>query len=177
MLGGNWLQDSLTHGLLPALPLSRRQRSSRLPGYFARPGCSNLSMCHPVCANVVPPVTNPLTGQACFAYQTITRTLAYSVTLSNPGVDPLTITASHIHTGTIGLNGPMAFDLWNGSEVISTTHSLQFTGTLSLAYQQKTTLLDQGFYIDASFNRRSGRRSPLSGRCSHAWRCQPAIHR
>jgi hypothetical protein len=153
VLGGNWMQDSLTHELLPSLPVNP---SAGAPPAFQSislnlgapsPQCVNLSS-----ANVVPPVTNSLTGQACFAYQTISRTLAYSVTISNPSAGPVTITASDIHSGTIGMNGPPVFDLWNGSDIISATHSLEFTGTLTLTHQQQSTLLDQGFFIDAHSN-------------------------
>jgi hypothetical protein len=80
--------------------------------------------------NEVPPVTTTARGAAYFTIDTRTNELTFKV--STEGITP---TAMHIHTGTAGVNGGVAF-------------SLAPTGTVTLNAAQFDALNSQGFYVN-----------------------------
>jgi hypothetical protein len=80
--------------------------------------------------NEVPPVTTTARGAAYLTLDTRTNELTFKVT-----TEGITVTAMHIHTGTAGSNGGVAF-------------SLAPTGTVTLNAAQFDALNSQGFYVN-----------------------------
>lgn len=73
-------------------------------------------------ANEVPPSTSTATGQCSFTLSSDGRTLHFLLRVNN-----LTnITASHIHLGAVGANGPVVVPLYTGPAKVG-----PFTGTLA----------------------------------------------
>lgn len=150
VLGGGVLQDSVSDGDLPTLPVTKSP--------YAPPGLTglNVSLSHPAPAVLtltgaeeVPPVANQATGTAMFDYIDGLNRLAYSIQVKNPltATLPLTITAGHIHTGTFGTNGPVLFPLLTTPKVITTT-PLSLSGAVTLNAAQEAALKAGKLYVN-----------------------------
>ncbi len=151
VLGGGVLQDSISGGSeLPSLPVTKSP--------YAPLGLSglNVSLSHPAPtvlsltgAEEVPPVANQATGTAMFDYIDGLNRLAYSIQVKNPltATLPLTITAGHIHTGTLGTNGAALFTLFTGPKVITTT-PLSLSGAVILNATQEAALKAGHLYVN-----------------------------
>jgi len=68
----------------------------------------------------VPPVTTNAYGQGDFTLDSVRDTLHYYVTVS----DITNITASHIHLGPAGQNGPVVFGLYSGGGMFDPDHPI-----------------------------------------------------
>lgn len=88
--------------------------------------------------NEVPAINTPATGFAYFTYDRMTKMLSYHLSVSNI----VTVTASHIHTGTIGVSGPIAIPLI----APVTGSSSGVVGPLNAA--QEAALYGGGYYVN-----------------------------
>ncbi|HFD39999.1 MAG TPA: CHRD domain-containing protein, partial [Anaerolineae bacterium] len=147
ILGGNYYQDSVTNGDLPMQPIipladapaafqdvmldlsGPQQQSVYLSG-----------------ANEVPPVATTTSGSAKFAHNVVTRDLDYGITLvvSNP----VTITAAHIHSGTVGVNGPALYPIFPFTQPVYVTDSLSWNGTVTLSTTDEALLFGGKLYVN-----------------------------
>ena len=63
--------------------------------------------------------------------------------------DIITVTASHIHEGTLGENGALAFPLYTGPAITVTLgNELNFFGSITLDPAEAATLMSGGYYIN-----------------------------
>ena len=148
ILGANWLQDSVSNDKNPTLPIIADTdappafRSLRLdvsgPEVYA--GRINLAG-----ANEVPAVTTTTTGSADIAFNVNSRVLDYSVTVTS--TTTINLTASHIHTGTVDVSGPILYPLYSGPNQ-AINGAFTFSGSLIVAPEHVDTLLSEGLYIN-----------------------------
>ena len=145
VLGGNFLQDSVTGFDLPTLPVvPRADTPEALKDVSIDLSGSNTAMVTLTGANEVPPVATTTQGVASFAYNNETKALDYAVTIMV--TDPLTITASHIHTGTVGVNGGVLYPLFTTPTLV--TDTLTFDGSVNILEAHEDALLDGDLYIN-----------------------------
>ncbi|MEM7798099.1 MAG: S8 family serine peptidase [Chloroflexota bacterium] len=152
VLGDDSLQDSITGFGQPIAPI---QAFSGAPAAFQG---VNLDVGPPPVTSIdllglfeVPPVATTTSGQALFAYNSVDQLLAYEVTVS--AVDPISITAASIHTGTLGVNGPAVIDLFGDTftETQGVTDTLSFAGVVDLsASEYLTPLLSGDLYVNVN---------------------------
>jgi hypothetical protein len=101
--------------------------------------------------NETPPVAGPGTGEAIIRLSDARTQLAYSISFSN--TNPITLT--HIHTGSVGVPGPVLYNLLPPGETVQPGETL--TGTLPVSQTQGgvsdvaalTALFGGGLYVNA----------------------------
>lgn len=111
-LGSEYLRDSVSANALPTLPVVpvAGQPSAfagltlDLSGPSTWSGGLMLSG-----LNEVPPVTTTMQGWITATYDVATRYLNLSINITS--TDPFTLTGGHIHSGTVGNNGPVVINL------------------------------------------------------------------
>ncbi len=74
-------------------------------------------------AQEAPPVTSSATGSATLALNNNNN--QFDLTLNVQGLTAASITSSHIHTGAVGVDGPVIFDLGTGSQYTANGTQLQ----------------------------------------------------
>ncbi len=92
----------------------------------------------------VPPVSSDNSGEAALWYDEGSNTLHYEVTVTV--ASPMTVTASHIHTGTMGTTGPVLVGLYQGPTYV--TDSLTFEGDVTVSDEVAAIMMDGGHYIN-----------------------------
>jgi subtilisin family serine protease len=143
VLGGNWLQDSLTDNDLPSAPVQASPDGpAALQGIQVDLRGSDRFRVEMVGANEVPPVASPNIGEALFGYDLVNQVLYYDVTIH--ANSPMTVTASHIHDGAAGVNGPVIQTLFTGPQYV--TDTLTYNGFF--VYTDTAKLLSDGLYIN-----------------------------
>ncbi|MGB0384025.1 MAG: S8 family serine peptidase [Ardenticatenaceae bacterium] len=147
VLGANWLQDSVTGFALPSLPV--------VPLADVPPAFENISLdlsgsktneIHLDGTHENPPVATTTHGDALAIYNGLSGGLTYQITIS--AGDPVSITKAHIHTGTIGNNGPSLHSIFPFTETQVVTDSLTWSGQVALSAEEAATLLGGGLYIN-----------------------------
>lgn len=93
-------------------------------------------------ANEVPPVTTGASGLGTLSYNFDTKELQYAIQVA----DITSITAAHIHSGTVGVNGPVLFGLYGGTGSFDPTHPI--SGTVTLNAEQQAQLMNGALYIN-----------------------------
>ena len=158
ILGGNWLQDSVSGGNLPSRPVvSYIGAPAVLKG--ASLDLSEVMVDGDMMAgsvallgsNEVPPVTTVMSGTADLEYTISTGNLDFSVTVNVS--NPVTITASHIHSATAGVNGGVLYTLFSTPTYV--TDSLTFTGSVVIS-PNLATIASGGAYINVHTSDYSG---------------------
>ncbi len=148
VLGGNWLQDSVTHFALPAAPITPLDTAPQafqeltldLSGAAAKTaGLYGV--------NVVPPVATDAWGEAASLLKP-GGMLEFTIEVSP--TTPLTLTAVAIHSGTLGTNGPAIFDITPFSHPTYITDTYTFAGNVTLNITQTQQLLSGGMYFNVS---------------------------
>ncbi len=145
VLGGKYLQDSVTANELPSLPVV--PLSSAPPAFdsisldLSGSGTTHVEL---VGANETPPVATANFGEAWLNYDAANMELSYDVYVYP--TNPMTVTASHIHDGDVGVPGPIIFPLFMGPQYI--TDTLNFFGSVTLNITQEVELLNGGLYIN-----------------------------
>ncbi len=86
-----------------------------------------------------PPVPGGVTAPARFVFDDVAKTLTYAVTIS--GLSPDLVTASHIHRGAVGVNGPVIINL-------SLVGFTQISGTLNLSDADIADLRAGNLYVN-----------------------------
>lgn len=90
-----------------------------------------------------PPVTTTASGKASFSLATDLNILHYTVGVTNV----ISVTASHIHWGPVGKNGPVIFGLFGSSQgVFDAAHPVD--GVLSLSGKNLVDLLTGYYYVN-----------------------------
>ncbi len=146
-LGGNWLQDSLTGNNLPTAPVTAYADA---PADFGGVALSlrghNENSADLLGTNAVPPVATLNYGIVDSSYDIVSNTLHYSVEITPTA--PMTLTAAHIHSGTVGTNGPILFSIapFTTSTLITTPYS--FNGSVTLTDDQQAQMLAGGLYVN-----------------------------
>ena len=146
VLGTDWLQDSVTGFGQPQLPVTTLADA---PPAFD--GISlNLNQSSTVIeltgAAEVPPVETTTTGLASLTYNATDNQLSYQVQIQ--AGDPVSITAAHIHTGTIGTNGGVLESIFPFTDTQFITDTLSFSGVVTFSDDQEAALLSGGMYIN-----------------------------
>lgn len=147
VLGDIQLQDSVTGGNLPELPI--------IPMDSAPAALANvaLDLSAPAVETVplsgvreVPPVATVNYGEATFAHNVATHELTWAITVH--ANQPMTITAAHIHTGTVGVSGPVAIPLPPPNAPVVVTDTLTWSGSVVLSPAQEEAATTGGFYVN-----------------------------
>jgi uncharacterized repeat protein (TIGR01451 family) len=92
--------------------------------------------------NEVPSVATAASGLGTFHYNFETNELTYEVSVANI----ISITAAHIHSGTVGVNGPVLFPLYMGDGVFDPANPVR--GTVTLNDAQQALLMNGGLYVN-----------------------------
>lgn len=149
-LGAEWLQDSVTDGGAPAVPVaSSEEAPPAFKDLFVNLGISPLAL---TSANEVPAVTvdNDTLGLARLSYFAADRELKYSIQIRP--TEPITLTASHIHTGTAQLSGGVLYTLYGGP-ARRITAPFTFSGSITLSPEHAQALLASRLYINVHTTR------------------------
>jgi subtilisin family serine protease len=93
-------------------------------------------------ANEVPPVATGASGMTTFSYNSGTRELRYTVTVANIS----NITAAHIHRGAVGVNGPVAYPIYNGGGSFGPGSPV--SGSVTLSESDAGLLASGGLYVN-----------------------------
>lgn len=93
-------------------------------------------------ANEVPPVTTTASGAGTFTYNLHTRELTYTIEVANI----TNIVLAHIHRGAAGVNGPVAYMLYDGTGVFDPGHPI--SGKVTLSEADQVLLMNQGLYAN-----------------------------
>lgn len=149
VLGDTRLQDSVSGSALPDLPVVSRADA---PAAFhdvaldlSGPQIRTVDLSG---VNEVPPVASTMSGTGTFWYDVVNNALDYSIEIAV--TTPTTITASHIHTGTVGTNGSVAFTLLSGPVLVTDTYT--YDGQVILSDAQEATLMSEGYYVNVHTN-------------------------
>jgi subtilisin family serine protease len=147
-LGGNWLQDSVTGYGAPAQPVTAVPSAPEaLQGVMVDLSVTGSETVELSGANVVPQVTTDNSGWASFSYDQANQELSFYVNLV--ASDTFTVTAAHVHSGTVGVNGPVEFDIATALTLpISVTDTLDWSGAVTLDADQESALYAEGLYIN-----------------------------
>jgi len=94
--------------------------------------------------NEVPPVTTAASGMTAFHYNAGTRELRYILTVANIS----NVTAAHIHRGAAGVNGPVAYTLFNSSGGGTLGPNSPVSGTVTLTESDAALLTSGGLYVN-----------------------------
>ncbi len=145
-LGGNWLQDSVTGFYPPSAPVTALDSAPPAFQGFAL----DLSVSAPKTTglygvNEAPPVATDAWGEA-DALLYPDGTLAYTVNVY-PST-PITLTAAHIHSGTMGTNGGVLFDIAPFTSPTYITETYSWSGDVMLNVTQTQQLLSGGMYFN-----------------------------
>ena len=147
ILGDIQLQDSVSANALPDLPI--------VPFDEAPPAFAGIELdlsgadAETVFlsgANEVPPVATTTSGEATFTYVLASQELHYDITILVG--DPITLTASHIHTGTAGMNGGVLHNLQPVTMPTWITDTFNYAGVVTLSNDEEAALLSDGLYVN-----------------------------
>lgn len=150
MLGATYLQDSVSNDAAPTTPLvsvstvpaALRNLSVNVSAPRSYVGAFSLSG-----AQEAPtPVTTTMTGQATINYDVATRLLRYTVVVSQ--TPPYTLTAAHIHSGTIGVAGNVLYPLSGAPATITSSNRYTLTGSVILSAADASRMLAGRTYIN-----------------------------
>ena len=151
MLGANYLQDSVTANQLPVLPAVPSEEApyafrsmvldltgvDHFVGHFGLDGVQES-----------PPVTTTTLATATVALDASTGILDYEVEVAVSS--PMTLTASHIHSGTVGVSGPVMYPLFTTPVFVTDTYT--FGGSLLVDGGDIGQILSGGTYINVHSN-------------------------
>ncbi len=142
LLGADFLKDSVSGGGLPTLPvIPAPEAPAALDGAWVdlSAGTQSTSLSGDDSENV---------GAATVSYNLSTNELSYIVSVSAiSSTMPVSVTAAHIHTGTVGMTGGVAINL-NVEPVLITETAVIASGTMTLTQAQEATMLADGYYIN-----------------------------
>ncbi|MEZ4713325.1 MAG: S8 family serine peptidase [Caldilineaceae bacterium] len=151
MLGANYLQDSVTGEELPVLPVvpseeappAFRNMVLDLTGvdlFVGRFGLDGLQES--------PPVTTTTVATASVALDAAAGILDYEVEVKVS--TPMTLTASHIHSGTVGVSGPVIYPLFTTPVFVTDTYT--YKGSLFINNDDIDRILNGQTYINVHSN-------------------------
>lgn len=147
VLGGSWLQDSVTgYGPpeQPVVPLATAP--SALHDVWLDLGVPTAALVDLSGANEVPPVATDNSGSASFALNSVTNELSWEITVVADTA--MEITGAHIHTGTVGMNGGVEVNLTPPDAPVVVTDTLTWNGMDVLTADQVAAAEDGGLYVN-----------------------------
>jgi hypothetical protein len=145
IFGANWLQDSVTGGDLPTLPVVA---SEEAPPAFKQLWL-DLTASEVLLngANERPtPVNVGTVGHARLSYFPSDQVLRYSIEISP--TEPITMTAAHIHLGGPEVFGGVLYTLYGGPPVPIDEDTFTFFGEVKISAADAATMLNGGTYIN-----------------------------
>ncbi len=95
-------------------------------------------------ANEVPANESTASGTATFHYNVKTMELRYEIAIAD--ID--NVTASHIHNGPAGVNGPVLHLLFSAATGGVFGPGNPISGTVTLSEEEQTLLMNQGLYVN-----------------------------
>jgi hypothetical protein len=148
VLGGRYLRDSVSGNAPPTLPIIPTGNaptafsglSLNLKAPVAYTGAAVLSG-----LTEVPSVTTTMTGSGAFTYDVATRLLNYTVVVSQSL--PYTITAMHIQSGTVGVNGSVLYTLLSTDTPVA-ANPYTLAGSLVVNSTDVSRLLAGNTYVN-----------------------------
>ncbi len=142
ILGADWLQDSVSGFGLPSLPVNAAPDApSALKGAWVDLSAGTQS--------VALEGDTDNGGSATVAYNMTTNEMSYILSVSAfTETLPITVTAAHIHTGTVGTNGGVAINLNVDGPIVVTDTAVIASGVVTLTQAQEATMLDDGYYFN-----------------------------
>jgi hypothetical protein len=147
VLGGTYRQDSVTANALPnkpLIPLPTTPKSLQgLSVDLSGPTSRSVTLTG---AEETPPVSTDVLAVADFAYNNVTRRLDFDVTVTTN--NPITVTASHIHNGAVGVPGPVIYPLYLPITPTLVTDTLTFGGSVVISTTHVAALLGGNTYIN-----------------------------
>ncbi len=150
VLGGDYIQDSVTDSDPPTLPVVQFPAGLTLAPNAAV-DVSSPPETHATLSgtNEVPTVTTTLTGDGRFSYLDEVNRLYYDITIYNSvgATVPVTLTAGHIHTGTLGTNGAVLFGLLDDSVAVG-EDPVTVSGVVTLTQASENLLFAGGLYVN-----------------------------
>ena len=98
--------------------------------------------------NEVPPITNTgkITGAATFSFDNFTDQLSYSIKIDVS--DPFTLTAAHIHSGTVGVSGPKVHATFPFTEPQVVTDTISWSGVVVLTPEEQQLREQNNLYLN-----------------------------
>jgi hypothetical protein len=150
IFGANWLQDSVTGGAPPTLPVVA---SEEAPPAFKKLWL-DLSASEVLLtgANERPnPVNVGTVGHARLSYFPSDQVLRYSIEISP--TEPITMTAAHIHLGGPEASGGVLYTLYGGTPVPIDEDPFTFFGEVKVSPSDAATMLNGGTYINVHTTR------------------------
>ncbi len=149
-LGSTFLQDSVTGNYLPSLPVEGRSDAPPwfsalyldLTGVDQYVGYAELSG-----LNETTPISDSVaSGTVDVVYDNFTGELSYYVDIEVTA--PLTLTNSHIHSGTVGVNGGVIHATWPFTESQVVTDTISWGGVVTLTPEQNAQREANGMYFN-----------------------------
>ncbi|GAB4526616.1 MAG: hypothetical protein Fur0018_11910 [Anaerolineales bacterium] len=146
VLGANWLQDSVTGNALPDAPVTSLDSAPPAFQGFALDLSGASARTNGLYGvNEVPPVATDAWGEvSSLLYPD--GTLNYTVKIYP--TTPITLTAAHIHSGTMGTNGGVLFNIAPFTAPTYITDTYTFSGQVSLDVTQTQQAATGGLYVN-----------------------------
>jgi len=152
-LGANWIQDSVTDEAMPnTLVLAAKDAPAalqalkvdltRLLRFNAKGSLTGDAE--------TPAVATGTTGSFALHYDSGLNELSFLVTVTPTNTQPITVTASHIHFGAVGVGGPVVRPLYMMPGPTLVTNTLTFSGIVSpsLNVTEVNRLLSGQIYVN-----------------------------
>ncbi|RME59803.1 MAG: CHRD domain-containing protein, partial [Caldilineae bacterium] len=145
ILGAEYLQDSVSGNVLPPDPIV--PVANNIPAFADL----WLDLTGPNEALGKVPMT-PVAGSVIsdasvtFAYSNFTMELSYQVEIQVSGT--LTLTNAHIHSGTVGVSGPVVHPTWPFTESQVVTDTISWSGAVKLTPEQEQQRQAGGLYLN-----------------------------
>lgn len=147
VLGGEWLQDSVTGFGPPEQPIVPLAAApDAFDDVWLDLGVPTAAMVDLSGANEVPPVVTDNSGTAWFALNAVTNELSWEITVVADVA--MEITGAHIHTGTVGMNGGVEVNLSPPDVPVVVTDTLTWDGTDILTDELVAAAEDGGLYVN-----------------------------
>jgi hypothetical protein len=166
-LGGEVLQDSVSNGQLPSLPVVSASDApaafhnmtldlsgpDTMVGQISLPQHSHAQLPYQLFLPLInggdgTDLAPAPTGSASFSYDLSSGRLDYSVTLEVE--EPVTLTAAHIHEGGPSENGAVLYPLFEGPQLITDTFT--FEGNTIIEDADEAALLSGNLYVNTHTN-------------------------
>lgn len=147
VLGGNWLQDSVSAynlpdqavAALPEAPEALQNVSIDLSG----PDSTVIDLSG---ANEVPPIATTTSGEAATTYVGPSQEVWYDITIT--AGDPVSLTAAHIHSATVDANGGVIHPIWPFTQTQYVTDTLSWSGMVTLSDDEAAALMNGNLYYN-----------------------------
>ena len=133
-LGGNWLQDSVTGYYTPDRRIVPHDAApAAFHGLDVDVSATGLHRVVLAGFNEVPPVETATSGRVSYGYNLNTNTFEYTVAITVD--DPISITAAHIHSGTVGFNGAPLASIFPFTGTQTVTDTLSWSGSMTFTQE------------------------------------------